>query len=156
MKIREAQYSDLEGWVKLRHALWPHHDHAALTRGAKTILDSQQDICFLATDESSQVVGFIEGAIHKAPTGPYAHVGGWYVAPELRGQGNGKDLMSQFEQWCLHRAICLLTSDTTAAYPVSRQAHEGCGLREIHEFKIFMKKLQPSSGANAAPPRRSL
>jgi aminoglycoside 6'-N-acetyltransferase I len=99
-------------------------------------------VCFVVTDESSKAVGFIEGAVHPGPRGPYGHVEGWYVIPEFQKRGYGKELMGQLEQWCLHRAICLLTSDTTASYPISPAAHAQCGFREIHEFKVFMKELQ--------------
>ncbi len=146
MIIRKPEQSDLKAWVTLRHALWPKHEIEALAAGARTMLESDVEVCFLATDESSRVLGFIEGAIHSAPSGPYGHVEGWYVVPEFRKQGCGKELMGQFEQWCLHSAICLLTSDTTASYPLSPSAHEGCGFRQIHECKIFMKTLQEGPG----------
>jgi aminoglycoside 6'-N-acetyltransferase I len=106
------------------------------------MLESHEEVCFAVTDESSQVVGFIEGAVHPGPKGPYGHVEGWYVRPEFRKQRYGKELIGRFELWCLHRAICLLTSDTTASHPISAAAHAGCGFRQIHELKIFIKELQ--------------
>lgn len=142
MQVRKARHDDLDAWIKLRHALWPGHEIEALAAGAKVILESDDEVCFVVTDELSKVVGFIEGAVHPGPRGPYGHVEGWYVIPEFRKRGYGKGLMAQFEQWCLHRAICLLTSDTTASYPTSPAAHARCGFREIHQFRIFMREVQ--------------
>ena len=79
MNIREAEAGDLEGWIALRHALWPHHDVASLTPEAKAILDSRHEVCLVAVTDTSQIVGFIEGAIYEAPGGPYAHVEDWFV-----------------------------------------------------------------------------
>lgn len=51
--------------------------------------------------------------------------------------------MDRIEQWCLHRAIRVLTSDTTADYPLSPAAHARCGFRTLAELKIFIRELQP-------------
>jgi GNAT superfamily N-acetyltransferase len=142
MKTRNPQQSDLSVWVNLRHALWPDHDIRDLEAEAKALLESATAVCFLAVDDSSQPVGFIEGEIHSAPAGPYGHVEGWYVVPERRGQGYGRELMGQFEQWCLHRAICLLTSDTTASYPLS-PAVTGSNFRSAAGSSSNMKPRFP-------------
>jgi len=118
------------------------------------MLALENEVCFLVTDEANQVVGFLEGAVHHGPDGPYGHVEGWYVRPEYRQQGYGKRLIGQFEQWCLHRSICLLTSDTVSSYPISPAAHSGCGFTQIHELKIFMKKLQPEGPGEGSQSRR--
>jgi GNAT superfamily N-acetyltransferase len=70
-------------------------------------------------DPEAGAVGFVEAAVHMGPKGPYGHVEGWYVMPELRGRGHGWALIHHVENWCLHRAICLLTSDTDPAYALS-------------------------------------
>jgi aminoglycoside 6'-N-acetyltransferase I len=147
MKTRTAQEEDLQVWVTLRQALWPEASLDALQAEARALLAADDEICFLGVDEEAHLVGFLEGAIHPSSSGPYGHVEGWYVRPECRRQGYGKALMGQFEQWCLHRAIGLLTSDTTASYPLSPQAHAGCGLRLVHELKIFLKELHPAPQA---------
>ncbi len=143
MHVRLVQHGELDAWVTLRHALWPTSKIDDLFIEAQDILTSAEEVCIVAIDDQCAcIVGFLEGAIHHTPhDAPYAHVEGWYVTPEYRQQGFGKELMREFEQWCLHRAICLLTSDTTAEYPTSSAAHAGCGYQEICEFKIFLKKL---------------
>jgi aminoglycoside 6'-N-acetyltransferase I len=143
MNVRKATYDDLDVWVRLRHDLWPDHALEALTSEARAMLGSENEVCFIATDGACQALGFLEGAVHQGANGPYGHVEGWYVKPEFRQQGYGKEFMGQFEQWCLHRSICMFTSDTESSYPLRPAAHSGGGFRQIHELKIFMKKLQP-------------
>jgi aminoglycoside 6'-N-acetyltransferase I len=142
MNFRTAQEADLANWIALRHALWPDHTLDVLSAEARAVLASQSEVCFLAVDDQAGTVGFLEGAVHPGPKGPYGHVEGWYVEPEFRRQGIGRELVGRFELWCLHRAICLLTSDTDAPYTLSPQAHAGCGFRQIAELKIFLKELR--------------
>ena len=149
MNTQEAQQTDLEAWVSLRHALWPKHDVDSLTEGARVLLSSTDEVCFLLIHPSQGAVGFVEAAVHSSPEGPYCHVEGWYVAPEFRGQGYGKDLIGCVELWSLHRSICLLTSDTEADYPLSPAAHARAGFKKIHELMIFAKRLQPEAGGDS-------
>ncbi len=145
MNTREAESTDLNGWANLRHALWPHHNLSDLSDEARSILKSPDEVCFLLIHPSQGAVGFVEAAIYRPPNGPYCHIEGWYVTPEFRGCGHGKELIKQIEQWSLHRAINLLTSDTDAEYPLSPGAHERAGFKKIHEMIIFAKQLQADS-----------
>ncbi len=142
MKTRKAKKNDLDAWVKLRYTLWPESTPDALLAEAKSILTSLNDVCFLLFSPSEDLEGFIESSIYSGTEGPYAHVEGWYVSPKFRGQGLGKKLIEEIEQWCLHRTISILTSDTTANYPLSPDAHASSGFKKVHEFSIFIKELQ--------------
>ncbi len=143
MEIREAQPGDLDAWVTLRRALWPDDPSESLFTEAKRVLSSPDEVCFLLLHPSLGAVGFIEAALHPGANAPYAHVEGWYVAPEYRRQGQGRKLMDRIEQWCLHRTIRALTSDTDAKYPLNPAAHAGCGFRTLAELKIFIRELHP-------------
>lgn len=141
MEICRAERGDLDAWVKLRHALWPDARPETLLAEANSSLSSPDEICLLLIHPASGPVGFVEGAVHSGPDEPYAHVEGWYVMPEFRRQGHGQELVGHLEQWCLHRAICLLTSDTTPEYPISPRAHARCGFRTLAQLTIFVKEL---------------
>ncbi len=142
MKTREALYSDLEAWVGLRHSLWPKSNHADLLNEAKAILKSKNEVCFLLIHPSRGSVGFSEAALHSSSKGFYCHVEGWYVMPEFRGHGHGKELIECIESWTLHRSINLLTSDTIEDYPMSPEAHARAGFKIIQKITIFAKELR--------------
>jgi len=91
MEIREAQPGDLDAWVALRRALWPEDPSESLVAEAKRVLASPDEVCFLLLHPSLGAVGFIEAALHPGADAPYAHVEGWYVAPEHRRQGQGEN-----------------------------------------------------------------
>jgi aminoglycoside 6'-N-acetyltransferase I len=149
MEIRPAQREDLQPWVALRHALWPDDDLPFLRAEAEKILASHNEVCFLGFEQSA-AVGFVEGQIYQGAEGPYAHVEGWYVQPASRRHGYGSQLIGRLEQWCLHRAIRILTSDTTPRYPLSPSAHQASGFRIIKQFTIFMKDLNPHPPVSSA------
>lgn len=145
MKTRRAIQTDLGAWVALRHDLWRHASEEELLEEARAILGSTDEECFLLVHPTRGSIGFVEVAIYSSPDGPYCHVEGWYVSPEFRRQGYGKDLIGCVEQWSLHRAICLLTSDTDADYPLSPGAHANAGFKKIHQLTIFVKELSTAS-----------
>jgi len=155
MEIREADIGNLEHWANLRHALWCQDQIASLRTEAERILTSPDQTAFLLLGLSAEVVGFAEVTIYYGASGPYtreitshagsegsyAHLEGWYVAPQFRGQGLGQKLISSVEQWCRLRNVGVLTSDTSPSYPSSPNAHKRAGFKKIHEFTIFMKEL---------------
>lgn len=142
MDFHEAAPEQIEAWTDLRHALWPDHERTEIRAEADRILESSDQTCFLASRPDGEVIGFIECALYMGPKGPYAHVEGWYVKPEHRRQGIGRELMSQVEQWSLHRSICILTSDTESKYPLSPGAHARSGFRQLHQLTIFIHDLE--------------
>ncbi len=144
MNIREVTADDMQAWVGLRHALWPHHPPEELRPEADRILVSPNEVCLLAFSPKDHPIGFIEGAIYQGCRDPYAHVEGWYVAPEQRHQGLGRKLVGELEQWCLHRSIRVLTSDTDPGFPLSPGAHARSGFRRLAEMTLFIKELKVS------------
>lgn len=142
MEIREATAADIENWVALRHALWPHHDPEKLRSEADRVLTSPDEICMLTFDSRARAVGFIEGAIYQGGDDPYGHVEGWYVDPGFRRKGLGRKLVGQLEHWCLHRSIRTLTSDTDPGFPLSPEGHAGTGFRVLRKLTIFIKDLE--------------
>jgi len=140
MRIREAEEADLEAWAALAQALSPDYSKEALLAGARAILASADMVCLLLLDPEGSAVGFVEAAVCPGPNGPYCHVEGWYVMPEFRGQGYGRRLIEMLEGWCVHRAICLLTSFTGPEYALSASAHLHAGFRKMCDFTIFMKE----------------
>ena len=145
MEVRELTRDDFDAWAAMRHELWPHCAPEGSRGDLEQILSSPDEVCFLLVDGDGRPVGLIEGAVHPGPETPHAHVEAWYVAPDLRRKGYGRDLLDRFENWCLHRGICRMTSDTNEKYPISPHAHEGCGFRVLMRQTIFIRELPERS-----------
>ena len=142
MATRQATKTYFDHWVELRHQLWPDASMESLRLEAKSVLAAPEEICFLVFNNADVIIGFAEAAIYRGPSAPYAHLEGWYVLPQWRGRGFGRELLDCVEQWCLHHTIYKLTSDTTTDYPLSPAAHKHLGFKTVCEFTIFMKDLQ--------------
>ena len=139
MRIVEVTETELESWLALRQALWTRESAAQLRDDARRTLADANQVAFLVTMPDGRSVGFIEAGIYE---GPRVHIEAWYVDPEFRRQGIGKGLLGHVEQWCLHRTITLMTSDTQSDYPLSPAAHEGSEFRKLTELQIFVKTLK--------------
>jgi len=71
MRIRKAQHDDPNAWIRGRHALWPDYDSDGLAAETRTMLESHEEVCFVLSDESSQVVGFISSQSSVLSTQSY-------------------------------------------------------------------------------------
>lgn len=141
MDIRETQITDLDAWADLRLALWPGHERDEILAESRAMLDNDQEVAFIAWQDE-RPVGLIEGQIRRGDDALlYGHVEGWYVAPEVRGSGVGRQLMSALSNWFLHRRIRTLFSDTNPDYPLSPAAHQAAGFEEVGRIIIFRKRL---------------
>ncbi|MCB1090882.1 MAG: GNAT family N-acetyltransferase [Verrucomicrobiae bacterium] len=143
MRIAEISGAEFDHWISLRAALWPKESKADLIEDASRTLADADQIGFIAFQPDGIPMGFIEAAIYRDAenASPRGHIEAWYVLPERRGEGVGRALLAHAEQWCLHRAIHRLTSDTNASYPVSPAAHEASGFRKLAELQIYLKEL---------------
>ena len=95
--IRPLQASDLEAWVRLRNALWPSHSGDELREDAERMLGGDATPylkiqTFVAEDEDG-LCGFLEASLRGnaegCATSPVGYIEGWYVIPNLRGEGVG-------------------------------------------------------------------
>jgi aminoglycoside 6'-N-acetyltransferase I len=138
--VRYADGGDLLAWADLRAELWPGEEGAEHVEQARDVLGDAEQVALLLVDARGAAHGFLEGRIHSGPP-PYGHVEGWFVRPACRGAGHGRRLMETFEQWCLHRALPRLTSDTCDDDPLSPAAHARAGFREVSALRIFVRDL---------------
>jgi GNAT superfamily N-acetyltransferase len=145
MKVFEATDAHIEQWITLRQMLWDDPRELHLSE-AEEILTSASEVAFLLFDDDNQAIGFIEGALYLAENHKYGYVEGWFVHPDFRAQGLGGRLLSDLEQWFLHRSISLVLSDTIPAeYPLSPKAHKDNGFKDLMTLQIFVKQIDPEA-----------
>lgn len=141
MEIVEATETDLDRWGALRAELWGG-DAAGLAAEARAVLESPDQVCFVARDDRDGPVGLVEASARRAADGTYAFVEAWYVRPAHRGRGVGTDLMDAVEEWALHREVRALFSDTSPEdYPRSLPAHAREGFEVVSRATVLLKRL---------------
>lgn len=147
MMIRTIESGDAAVWSALRIAFLPE---------ISTISQSEVDAFFhgnnpniqkvlVALDKTKKLVGFIELNIRTnvpgstQPTTPYIEA--WFVSPEYRGQGIGKQLIQAAEEWATQQGFQELGSDTPIRNEKSIGLHKQLGFNEIERVVCLLKRL---------------
>lgn len=141
--VRAATHKDIEQVVALTGQFWDEHyysQHGEFSEGnTRMVLHSMVDgplsVVIVAEDEDS-IVGYIAFIVAHVPWGNVSSAAEslWWVLPEYRGRGIGKDLFNAGLEWAEIMGCDLV------------EAHDGSGKR-IHECvgKLQSPSLPPES-----------
>ena len=148
MHVEEIRAKDKAEWLELRAALWPSHDLESLRREMDDLLTNRSHWGLFAAHEGGQVIGFLESSVKaKAPgctTTRIGYIEGWFVLPEFRSAGVGRELVQKAETWAKEKGCVEMASDTTSNYPLSPAAHEALGYTEVERRYFYKKQLMTS------------
>lgn len=144
--IRRVSRDDGPEWLRMRQALWPdcapemHQlEMAEQSEGASAAV-------FVHQRPDGRLGGFIELSIRDRVDGSLSpqvgYIEGWYVDPDLRGQGLGRQLVEQAEAWTRERGLSELASDAEIANEQSLRAHHAVGFHETFRVVQFLKPLR--------------
>jgi aminoglycoside 6'-N-acetyltransferase I len=145
--VRSIQPQDHAEWLRLRLALWPELDHkiSELEKEIAEIADDPDQPVFVAERPEGGLCGLLEVSIRKEAEGcttdRIGYLEGWYVDPDLRGKGIGKNLVAAAEAWARAQGCTEMASDTTPDYPLSPGAHATLGYIEVQRTIHFRKEL---------------
>jgi len=145
--IRQIQTTDYAEWLRLRQALWPEPEDkvAELEREMAEIAADPEQPVFIAEHPEGGLCGFLEVSIRKSAEGctsdRIGYLEGWYVDPDMRGQGVGRALVEAAEIWARAQGCIEMASDTTFDYPLSPDAHQKLGYEEVQRTIHFRKGL---------------
>ena len=147
MKSRKAKRDDHAVWADMRSQLWPSPETDHLSELEEYFSNTSIDIvqAYVIEDETETVAGFIELNLRnfaegsRSPKVPYVEA--WFVRSNCRGQGWGKRLMEQAEQWALEQGYSELASDTELVNTHSIAMHRALGFEETERIVCFLKKL---------------
>ncbi len=144
--IRPVSDTDDAEWLRLRHALWPHHPVAELSMEMATMrANTSGDAIFVADCGSGILCGMVEVSIHASAKGcrtdRIGYLEGWYVDPPFRGLGIGRKLVEAAEDWSRSQGCIEMASDTTSEYPLSPAAHQKLGYEEVERCFYYRKEL---------------
>ena len=146
MTVREIVASDRSDWLRMRNALWPGSltEHDAETQ---RYFDERNDraVTFVA-EVDGRLVGFLELDQRKYAEGcessPVPFIEGWYVAPEMRGQGVGRALVEAAEARARAEGYREIASDAGIDNADGIATHRALGYQEIQRVVCFRKPLR--------------
>jgi aminoglycoside 6'-N-acetyltransferase I len=147
MSIRRINELDHAEWLRMRRALWPDCSEAMHSLEIEQqIKDAGTGAVFVFEREGGRLGGFIELSVRDRVDGSYSqrvgYVEGWYVDPDLRGCGVGRQLMKSAEQWVVSIGLTELASDAEIENEQSISAHHALGFRETFRLAHFLKQVK--------------
>src|SRR5262245_27506064 len=112
VQVRPVYRPDRDEWVRMRTALWPddgeaeHGDDVAAFFATGTFRWSEALMrwkVLVAERPAGGLCGFVEASIRpfaeSCTTRPVGYVEGWFVDPDMRRQGVGRELVKAAETW---------------------------------------------------------
>ena len=147
MIIRPIQPSDAAAWLRMRMALWPdsspEKEAEEITQFFAGWLLPLLQAAFVCPRPDGGLCGLVEVSIHTSAPGcttdRIGYLEAWYVDPDWRGHGVGRELAQAAEEWARGQGCREMASDTIPSYPVSPLAHAALGYQEVERF--FRKEL---------------
>lgn len=132
----------------MRRALWPDCSEEMHALEIALYEQDPAEVAVFVVDTGAPTLGgFIEVSVRDRVDGATServgYVEGWYVAPEQRGQGVGKQLMDAAERWTLEQGLTELGSDVEWDNAGSLRAHAALGFEETFRLVHFLKRVAP-------------
>lgn len=134
----------------MRRALWPDCTDEVHALEIRLYEQKPEEVAVFVVDTGAPTLGgFIELSVRDRVDGALServgYVEGWFVAPELRGQGVGRRLMDAAEAWTRERGLTELGSDVELDNAASLSAHAALGFEETFRLVHFLKRIGPAT-----------
>lgn len=144
--VRPIEERDLSEWFRLRRALWDatgDDDHKAEMLDILEHTDSQ--LVLVADSGDGRLAGFLEASIRPfvedCESDNVGYLEGWFVDPEYRRRGLGRELVSAAERWAMSRGATEMASDAEIGNEPSLNAHVRLGYEETSRLVHLRKVL---------------
>jgi aminoglycoside 6'-N-acetyltransferase I len=145
MDIKQFDQSDLNDFVTMALALWPHHSREELAKEFDRIINTPNETGFIYK-KNEKAIGFITislrfGHITGATSKPVGYVEGIYVKEDLRKLGVARKLYEVGEQWAKNNGCTQVGSDTWDWNDDSIMFHEKLGFKNVCTLVCFIKNI---------------
>ncbi|HEY5443731.1 MAG TPA: aminoglycoside 6'-N-acetyltransferase [Pyrinomonadaceae bacterium] len=144
--VRPLREKDLNEWLRLRKCLWDATSETDHKREMVEIIDHpDSQFVLVAEHEAGKLIGFLEVSIRPfvedCETDHVGYLEGWYVQPEVRGRGIGRELVRIAEQWAREKGCEEMASDAEIGNDLSIAAHQALGYSETSRLIHLRKEL---------------
>src|SRR5687767_6215869 len=145
ISVRPLRETDLNDWFRLRKMLWDATSDDDHKSEMMDILDHPDSQLVLFADAGGKLVGFLEASIRPfvedCDTDHVGYLEGWFVEPELRQNGVGRQLVKQAEMWAKEKGCSEMASDAELGNEMSLAAHLNLGYKETSRLVHLRKEL---------------
>jgi aminoglycoside 6'-N-acetyltransferase I len=145
--VRPLKETDLGEWLRLRKLLWDATSESDHKSEMLDIIEHQDtQLILVAEVDSGRLVGFLEASIRPfvedCQTDFVGYLEGWFVEPQFRNSGIGRQLVKAAETWARRRGCTEMASDAELGNDVSLSAHIGLGYKETSRLVHLRKELE--------------
>jgi aminoglycoside 6'-N-acetyltransferase I len=150
--IRPLCPADLPAWRRLRDAMSPYPTDEESEKYAAAVFSHPNQLLIFVSESSTALNGFIEVSLRPYAEGcsssPVGYIERWYVAPEFRRAGVGRQLIEAAEHWARSRNCREIASDTELTNVISADAHIRLGYAVVRRMLCFRKDLRVASSSD--------
>ncbi len=145
--LRDATPADIDAWLVLRLAMFPHHPVEFLREELMSLLDDPGNHgAFLALDADGTLLGFAEVALRNdyvpgVRTSPVAFLEAIHVAPAARRRGIARALVTRAHAWGRARGCSEFASDALLDNDASHAMHRALGFVETRRVVFFRRDI---------------
>jgi len=145
-EVRHATLGDVASLARLRHALWPDGSEAEHRQELERFLpELGRRGAVLVAEGQSRLLGFAEVSIRAYAEGcrtdRVGYLEGWFVEPQARRRGIGRQLVAAAEAWARSQGCAEFASDAEEENELSAAAHRALGFAEVGLIRCFRKTL---------------
>lgn len=144
--VRPLAESDLAEWFRLRCLLWDEvseDDHKSEMLGIYEHPDTQ---LVVVADVEGRLAGFLEASIRPfvedCETDHVGYLEGWFVEPDYRMHGVGRELVRAAEEWARRKGCTEMASDSEIGNELSLEAHLKLGYEVTSRLVHLRKELE--------------
>jgi aminoglycoside 6'-N-acetyltransferase I len=145
MRVRPYIDADWSEWLRMSVALFPEYSAPDLAKGMTEFRGRSDAEVFMAERDDGSVAGFVEVGSRPyadgCDTSPVGFVEAWYVDPDVRRAGYGRELLRAAEDWARGRGYTEMASDALLDNLISHAAHQRAGYEEVGRVVQFRKSL---------------
>jgi aminoglycoside 6'-N-acetyltransferase I len=109
------------------------------------LTDPDRQGAALVAEDQSSLLGFAEVSIRAYAEGcrtdRVGYLEGWFVEPEARRRGIGRQLVAAAEAWARSQGCVEFASDAEEQNELSAAAHRALGFAEVGLIRCFRKDL---------------
>lgn len=144
--VRQFRETDLSEWLRLRQLLWDETAEEEHREEMLDILDHPEfQLVIVADGGDGRLIGFLEVSIRPfaedCETENVGYLEGWFVEPEFRRTGVGRNLVANAEQWARIRGCTEMASDAEVGNEDSIEAHRQLGYEETSRLVHLRKEI---------------
>jgi aminoglycoside 6'-N-acetyltransferase I len=145
MHIAEITRARFSEWRRMREELYRGLDAAFHDQEMELIFCSAEAACFLGMTESGEPVAMLEVSLRNFVDGclgsPIGYIEGIYVAPDLRDDGHGRELVQFAAQWFRSKGCRDMAADAELENFAAQQFLTRAGFVETFRIVEFKRSL---------------